>query len=511
LKTGGTILAFVIGAFLLLLVPAIHAAFLIVNFLMQTALLFAQAIVSRLRPVPAEKKGTFSRDTFISIHVPAHNEPPEVLCATLQSLSQLNWENFEVLVIDNNTSDETVWRPIEECCAKLGERFRFFHVEGLKGAKAGAMNYIRPHINRAAEFVLVVDADYQLDPDAIEKALPYFTSNEIGLVQFPQHYRNSISRNSGVTLDFQHFFSGYMNMANQLDCVPSTGTLSFINLRALRTINGFDTEVVTEDAELGFRLNVNGYRTVYVHEVIGHGLMPFDLESLKKQRWRWAFGNAQILKRNLRPLLLSSRFSWKQKIGFLTHLTAWFNFNLLPSLSLVLLAPLAFAGLISPLQVYLLVLSGFTLVTFALVKLAIFYLILRREKCSLREILSAYCSHLGLGMIFATSWIRCLINDRAPFVRTNKFRNSVTPHFFKNKLAESLLGFGLLSSAFVLVTNDFVIAPLGALVMAIGRFAIFWIEAQLKSPETEAELVPMQMKDLEISVLETDDVETEAA
>jgi hypothetical protein len=299
-------------------------------------------------------------------------------------------------------------------------------------------------------------------------------------------------------------------MANQLDCVPSTGTLSFINLRALRTINGFDTEVVTEDAELGFRLNLNGYRSVYVHEVIGHGLMPFDLESLKKQRWRWAFGNAQILKRNLRPLLLSARFSWKQKIGFLTHLTAWFNFNLLPSLSLVLLAPVAIAGWISPLQVYLLVLSGLTLVTFALVKFAIFYLILRREKYSLREIFSAYCSHLGLGMIFATSWIRCLINDRAPFVRTNKFRTNATPRFFKNKLAESLLGFGLLSSAFVLITNDFVIAPLGALVMAIGRFAIFWIERQLEIPESEAEIIPSPLGNLSLS-LETDDVETEAA
>lgn len=510
LKTGGTILAFITGAILLLLIPAIHAVLLIVNFFLQTALLCAQWIASRIRPATPEKKAAVSRDTFVSIHVPAHSEPPEVLCATLRSLSELNWENYEVLVIDNNTTDESLWRPVEKYCAELGERFRFFHVENLKGAKAGAMNYIRPYMNRAAEYVLVVDADYQLDPDAIQKALPHFVNSEVGLVQFPQHYRNSISRNSGVTLDFRHFFSGFMNMANQLECVPSTGTLSFINVRALRAVNGFDTEVVTEDAELGFRLNLNGYRTVYVHEVIGHGLMPFDLESLKKQRWRWAFGNAQILKRNLRMLLFGSHFSWKQKIGFLTHLTAWFNFNLLPSLSLVLLAPLAFMNKISPVQVYLLVLSGFTLVSFALVKLAVFYLILRREQCSLREILSAYWSHLGLGLIFATSWIRCLFNDRAPFIRTNKFRLKSAPGFLKNKVVESLLGLGLLSSAFVLMAHDFIIAPLGALLMAFGRFAIFWIEAQLETSTAEKQLKPTVIEDLNIS-LENEEVETRAA
>jgi cellulose synthase/poly-beta-1,6-N-acetylglucosamine synthase-like glycosyltransferase len=510
MKKGGTMLAFMGGAILLLLVPAVHGVLLAVNFLLQTALLTAQWISSRLRPVAPEQAPSISRDTFVSIHVPAHNEPPDVLCATLLSLSRLNWANYEVLVIDNNTSDESLWRPVEKFCEELGERFRFFHVEGLKGAKAGAMNYIRPHIDRAAEYVLVVDADYQLDPDAIEKALPYFVNPDVGLVQFPQHYRNSKPRNAGLTLDFRHFFSGYMNMANQLECVPATGTLCFINLRALRMVQGFDTETVTEDADLGFRLNLNGYRTVYVHELIGHGLMPFDLESLKKQRWRWAFGNAQILKRNLRPLLFGSQFSWKQKIGFLTHLTAWFNFNLLPSLSLLLLAPLAFFGVISPLQVYLLVLSGLTLVSFGLVKLAVFFLILRREGCTLREIFSAYCTHLGLGMIFATSWIRCLINDRAPFERTNKFLPETTAPLLKNKLAESLLGLGLVSSAFILITNDFVVAPIGALLMATGRFSIFWIESQLKIPSMETELLPNVVQGLDLS-LDASEVETEAA
>src|SRR5690606_789518 len=77
----------------------------------------------------------------ISIHVPAYNEPPEMLIRTLNALSRLNYPDFEVIVVDNNTRDEAVWRPVEAHCAKLGERFRFFHVSPLAGFKAGALNF----------------------------------------------------------------------------------------------------------------------------------------------------------------------------------------------------------------------------------------------------------------------------------------------------------------------------------------------------------------------------------
>jgi len=60
----------------------------------------------------------------VSIHVPAHAEPPEVVMATLDSLARVDYPNFEVLVIDNNTADPALWRPVEDHCEALGERFR---------------------------------------------------------------------------------------------------------------------------------------------------------------------------------------------------------------------------------------------------------------------------------------------------------------------------------------------------------------------------------------------------
>jgi hypothetical protein len=101
----------------------------------------------------------------VSVHVPAFNEPAEMLIETLDGLAALDYPDFEVLVIDNNTPDEATWRPVEEHCRKLGARFRFFHVAPLAGFKAGALNYALEHTAPDAEVVAVIDSDYIVRPE----------------------------------------------------------------------------------------------------------------------------------------------------------------------------------------------------------------------------------------------------------------------------------------------------------------------------------------------------------
>ena len=72
------------------------------------------------RAVPAAIPETAPR---VSIHVPTYNEPPEMVIETLNALARLDYENFEVIVLDNNTPDAQVWRPVEAHCATLGATF----------------------------------------------------------------------------------------------------------------------------------------------------------------------------------------------------------------------------------------------------------------------------------------------------------------------------------------------------------------------------------------------------
>jgi hypothetical protein len=76
---------------------------------------------------------------MVSLHVPAHNEPPEMVIETLRSLIRLEYPRYEVILIDDNTDDESLWRPVEAWCARHGVKFA--HLDDWPGYKSGALNY----------------------------------------------------------------------------------------------------------------------------------------------------------------------------------------------------------------------------------------------------------------------------------------------------------------------------------------------------------------------------------
>ncbi|MHB8766720.1 MAG: glycoside hydrolase family 17 protein, partial [Deferrisomatales bacterium] len=147
----------------------------------------------RRRPFGAALPPTDDQPAYlpkVSVHVPAYNEPPDMMIDTLNALARLDYPDFEVLVIDNNTKDPAVWQPVEAHCATLGPRFRFFHVDPLKGFKAGALNYLMPRTAPDAEVIAVIDSDYQVSPSWLRDLVPHFAKAEIGIVQAPQDYRD---------------------------------------------------------------------------------------------------------------------------------------------------------------------------------------------------------------------------------------------------------------------------------------------------------------------------------
>ena len=53
---------------------------------------------------------------MVSLHIPAYNEPPELLIETIKAAERIDYPNFEIVVMDNNTSDPAVYGPVEEYC-----------------------------------------------------------------------------------------------------------------------------------------------------------------------------------------------------------------------------------------------------------------------------------------------------------------------------------------------------------------------------------------------------------
>ena len=251
-----------------------------------------------LHPVPEAEL------PFVSLHVPAHNEPPGMVIDTLRSLLRLDYPRYEVILIDDNTDDEKLWRPVEEWCARHGVKFA--HLMDWPGYKSGALNYaLRELTDEAAEVIGVVDSDYQIEPGFLRGCAPAFSQPWVGFIQCPQDYRGweSAPYYRRLYYSYKYFFAISQPSRNEHDGAIFAGTMGLIRRVALEQLGGWDEWCITEDAELSLRLLRAGWHGLHMDQTWGRGIMPLTFEGLKGQRYRWCFGGIQILRMHWRSLI----------------------------------------------------------------------------------------------------------------------------------------------------------------------------------------------------------------
>lgn len=428
------------------------------------------ALLPRFEP----KRNTTRSHSLVSIIVPAHNEPPAILMNTLEALAHLNHDRFEVIVVDNNTKEPAIWKPVEKFSKSLGSKFSFFHVDNLIGFKAGALNYALKRLNPESTYVAVIDADYEVEPDFVTTALSYFTGDDIALVQFPQQYRNCNKENQAIADEYRHYFKIYMNMANHLDCVPSTGTVSVYRQDVLQEIGGFRGEALTEDADVGLRIYGAGYSGVYADHSIGYGLMPYDLETYRKQKWRWAFGNAQSLKTLFGLLVVIPLRSW---FGFLAHLTAWNHLHFLPfavlgAYSIILLPIIS----ITQTHRQLLTIASISIFITLLSKLILCIVALKGQKQPFIRSFRAFLVHMGMTLVYSEALVAVLLHTKSTFERTNKFIVANTTGLLKNSYKELILGvWFLLGTVEAMMWGTRPITVIAFFVSALILFSVYYL------------------------------------
>ena len=171
----------------------------------------------------------------VSIHVPAHREPPDMLKATLDAVARLDYPNFECVVVINNTPDPTFWRPIEEHCRTLGERFKFIHDDNVAGYKAGALRLALAHTAADAEIIGVIDADYVVRPDWLKDLVPAFVDPKVGMIQAPQDHRDGerTVMHHAMNGEYAGFFDIGMVQRNEANAIIVHGTMCLIRRAAL--------------------------------------------------------------------------------------------------------------------------------------------------------------------------------------------------------------------------------------------------------------------------------------
>jgi len=370
----------------------------------------------------------------VSIHVPIHAEPPELVIQTLDSLARLDYPNYEVLVIDNNTKDASLWKPVEAWCANAPV-VRFFHVDPLHGFKAGALNFALGHTDPAAEVVAVLDADYVVHRDWLKDLVPHFADPKVAVVQAPQdnrQWRGDTFRTM-CTWEYAGFFHLGMVQRNERNAIIQHGTMTMVRRTALDEVGGWSEWCITEDAELGLKLLERGHQTLYTERSYGWGVPPDTFQGYKKQRFRWAYGSVQIVKEHWRALLAGRKLDAAQRFHFAAGWLPWLNDGLLVLFTVMALGwtlALSLAGgrIAFPPPVFLLPI----LAVFVVRMVRSVWMYARRVPCTLEERLGAAVAGMSLTYTVGRAVWHGLRTRGFPFVRTPKAEDK--PAFLRGLL-----------------------------------------------------------------------------
>ena len=394
----------------------------------------------------------------VSIHIPAYNEPPDMIKATLDAVARLNYPNFECIIVINNTPSPAMWEPVEEHCRALGERFRFVNAPRLDGYKAGALRLALAQTAADAEIIGIIDSDYAVAPDWLSDLVPAFADPKVGLVQAPQDHRDGERSplHHVMNGEYAGFFEVGMVQRNEVNAIIVHGTMCLIRRAALNGAGGWSSDTICEDTDLGLTILEQGWVAHYTNRRYGRGLLPDTFEAFKKQRDRWASGGLQIVRKHWRAFLPgASLLTPDQKREFAFGWINWLGAEsvgvLVAIFNLVWVPVVAFAGIAVPDKVLTLPIMA----TFAISVIHFIALYRRRVPIPLGQATGAMIAAMAMQWTVARAVANSIIKDHLTFVRTDKggkgkARRRVAFPAFNEAILGGLL---LLGAAIVFQTN----------------------------------------------------------
>ena len=438
----------------------------------------------------------------VCLQVPCYNEPPDMVIETLESLRSLDYPSYEIQVIDDNTDDESLWRPVEAWCKE--HEVKFVHLSDWPGYKSGALNYALQHmVEDSCELIGVVDSDYQINRDFLRQCAPLFADEQVGFIQAPQDYRgwHDAAYYRRLYYSYRYFFAVSQPSRNERDGAIFAGTMGLIRRRALEAVGGWDEWCITEDAELSLRILRRGWSGLHVDQSFGKGIMPLTFEALKGQRFRWCFGGIQILRRHWRSMLpgapsKDNRMDLGQRWAYLSGAVQWYGDLLALLFYLCLLV--GAANIIFGAGLVFRKLTGFLLAAIPLLVviglLRAVALLRRGTGASWRDAFGAFMIWQSTMITTTSASLQGLFAKEAAFLRTPKTADE--PRFsdaIKANWAECLLGtLGLVAIVAAAATTS----PTGLLVAALLLWPVAsFLAAPYNSLSAQRAALPDELKE----------------
>ncbi len=265
----------------------------------------------------------------VSIHLPIYNEKyvaRRVVAACAIMAETYGMEKVRILILDDSDDDTVleVDKVVEEY------KKQHFQIEVLRrgsrdGFKAGAL---QAALNRTEEeFIAIFDADFVPSADFLLRTLPYFAKNEcLGIVQSRWTHLNRDSNlltqavSHAIDVHFLieqpgRYAAGVFQNFN--------GSGGLLRKKAILEAGGWQADTLAEDLDLSYRMQILGYRVLYLRDLVCPGEIPLTIPNIKQQQGRWACGALRTARKILPGILQNRKVGLKQRLQAFIHLTGY--------------------------------------------------------------------------------------------------------------------------------------------------------------------------------------------
>jgi cellulose synthase/poly-beta-1,6-N-acetylglucosamine synthase-like glycosyltransferase len=241
---------------------------------------------------------------LVSVIVPAYNEEVNAV-SSLENLLQTDYPNFEIIFVDDGSKDNTYYKVSN--AFKNNDKVKV--LSKPNGGKASALNY--GIANSTANYVVCIDADTKLLPDAVSKLMMHFRYSQVGAVAGNVKVGNQVNlltRWQAIEyVSSQNFDRRAFASLNAITVVP--GAIGAFTKKALEDAGGFTTDTLAEDCDLTIRILRCGYVVANESQAIALTESPETLKMFFKQRFRWSYGVMQTFWKN-RDILFNWKYKW---------------------------------------------------------------------------------------------------------------------------------------------------------------------------------------------------------
>lgn len=429
----------------------------------------------------------------VTVQLPMFNEL-YVADRIIEKIAEFDYpaDKLQIQVLDDSTDEtkDVIAKKVAEVAAR-GVNIQHVHRVDRTGYKAGALDAAMDQVE--GEFIAIFDADFVPEKDFLQKTMPYFQNDNVGVVQTRWGH---INKDYSVLTELQafglngHFAieQGGRNASGHY--INFNGTGGVWRKKCIEDAGGWEHDTLTEDLDLSYRAQLKGWKFQYLEDVIAPAELPITMSALKSQQHRWMKGGAECFIKMWKRILTTKGVKMADRVHGLSHLFNSSVFIFILMISIISLPVLHIKDSFSDLNYVLQYGAVFLLST---VFLMFYYWHSFRDKSSnffvsfvkfVGRFFQFLMVSMGLALNNTVAVIEGYLGIKSSFVRTPKFNVNKKSEFKGNKYDKKRLsliniGEGLLMVLFGYTTiNRAIYGDIGMvpfhLMLTIGYGMVFF-------------------------------------